>query len=131
VRTVAVVGHARGHEVLGVRHGYSGLLEADVIPLDLARVDGISRYGGTILGSSRSKLFPTEEGQALARARIEGLGLDGLVVIGGNGSLAGAHLLANSRPCRVVGVPASIDNDIGHCGLAIGVDTAVNSIVEA
>src|SRR5690606_38309839 len=55
VRTVAVVGHARGHEVLGVRHGYSGLLEADVIPLDLARVDGISRYGGTILGSSRSK----------------------------------------------------------------------------
>ncbi len=131
VRTVAVVGIARGHQVLGIRRGYEGLLAGDVIELDLSAVDGISRFGGTMLGSARSKQYPTAEGQQTARKQVAALGLDALVVIGGNGSLAGAHALAADRPCQVVGLPASIDNDIGHCGLAIGVDTAVNTIVEA
>ncbi|HZO16053.1 MAG TPA: 6-phosphofructokinase [Polyangiaceae bacterium] len=131
LRTVAVVGIARGHTVVGVRRGYEGLLEGDAVELDLAGVEGISRLGGTILGSARSALFPTPEGQARARARIAELGLEALVVIGGNGSLAGAHLMAADPSCRMVGLPASIDNDIGHTGLAIGVDTAVNTIVEA
>ncbi len=131
VRTVAVVGIARGHQVLGIRRGYEGLLAGDAIPLDLAAVDGISRFGGTMLGSARSKQYPTSEGQQIARQQVAALGLDALVVIGGNGSLAGAHALASDRPCLVVGLPASIDNDVGHCGLAIGVDTAVNTIVEA
>ncbi|MCA9625725.1 MAG: 6-phosphofructokinase, partial [Myxococcales bacterium] len=90
IRTVAVVSHARGHECVGVRRGYEGLLEGDVVALDLPRVDGISRFGGTMLGSARSKVFPTEEGQARARERVAELGLDALVVIGGNGSLTGA-----------------------------------------
>jgi len=131
IRTVAVSGHVRGHEVLGIRRGYDGLLAGDVIALDLPIVDGVSRFGGTILGSARSAEFPTPEGQAKAKARIAELGLDALVVIGGNGSLTGAHLLATEKPCLIVGLPASIDNDIGHCGSAIGVDTAVNTIVEA
>jgi len=131
LRTVAVVGIAKGHTVLGVKGGYQGLLAGDAEALEIDAVDGISRFGGTVLGSARSKVFPTEEGQAEARRQIENLGLDALVVIGGNGSLTGAHLLAESGVCRVVGLPASIDNDIGHCGLAIGVDTAVNTIVEA
>jgi 6-phosphofructokinase 1 len=131
VRTIAVVGIARGHRVTGIRRGYQGLLEGDTVALSLAATDGITHLGGTILGSSRSAEFPTPEGQARARARIAELGVDGLVVIGGNGSLTGAHLLGKDRPCTVVGLPASIDNDIGHSGLSIGVDTACNTIVEA
>jgi 6-phosphofructokinase 1 len=136
IRTLALVGMARGHRMTGVRRGYEGLLEGQWGPLGAAEVDGITRQGGTILGSSRSAEFPTPEGQARARARILDLGADALVVIGGNGSLAGAHLLgatvrAEGRPFQVVGLPASIDNDIGHSGLSIGVDTAVNTIVEA
>lgn len=131
VRTVAIVGIARGHEVFGVRNGYEGLLAGDLVPLTPHDVEGISRFGGTMLGSARSKVFPTEQGQKQARERIAEHALDALVVIGGNGSLTGAHVLGADKPCQILGLPASIDNDIGHCGLAIGVDTAVNTIVEA
>jgi len=131
IRTIAVAGIARGWDVVGVRRGYDGLLRGDVIPLPFDVVDGITRIGGTILGSARCAAFGRPEGRAEAVAQIRRLGIDALVVVGGNGSLTGAHLLAADRPCRIVGLPASIDNDIGHCGLAIGVDTAVNTIVEA
>jgi len=131
VRTIAVMGLAQGHEVLGVRHGYQGLLEGELTPLTLSEVNGISRQGGTILGSARSKVFPTEEGQAQAKKMLKKHEVDALIVLGGNGSLTGAHLLAKDRPCQIIGLPASIDNDIGHCGLSIGTDTAVNTIVEA
>lgn len=131
VRTIAVVADALGHDVLAVRRGYEGLLSGDLVALTPAKVDGISRNGGTMLGSARSSRFPTDEGQAEARRQIKAAHLDALIVIGGNGSLTGAHRLALSGVCQVVGLPASIDNDIGHCGLAIGVDTAVNTIVEA
>lgn len=131
VRTVTAVGLGRGHEILGIRGGYSGLLEGDAMDMDMATVNGISGFGGTILGSARSSFFPTPEGQDEAMARLESMRLDGLVVIGGNGSLTGAHLMAQRSKCKIVGIPASIDNDIGHCGSAIGVDTAVNTIVDA
>ncbi|MEW5850939.1 MAG: 6-phosphofructokinase [Myxococcota bacterium] len=131
VRTVAVAGRARGHEVHGVQRGYEGLLEGDIRPLELAAIEGITRMGGTILGSARSAVFPTPEGQKKAREQLKAHQLDALVVVGGNGSLTGAHLLGSDKPCLIVGLPASIDNDIGHCGLAIGVDTAVNTIVQA
>ncbi len=131
LRTIVVVGLARGHEVLGVRQGYEGLLAGDLVALDAPAVEGISRFGGTTLGSARSRTFPTDEGQKQARAQIAAHELDVLVVIGGNGSLTGAHVLGSDKPCQIIGLPASIDNDIGHCGLAIGVDTAVNTIVQA
>jgi 6-phosphofructokinase 1 len=132
IRTVAAAGLARGHEVIGIVRGYEGLLAGATVPLESATIDGITRLGGTILGSARSTSFPTNDGQARARQQLRTLGVDVLVVIGGNGSLTGAHRLASEDPvCRVLGLPASIDNDIGHTGLAIGVDTAVNTIVEA
>ncbi len=131
LRSVAKAGIARGHTLIGVRRGYEGLLAGDTIELSLTDVDGISRHGGTLLGSARSAEFPTEAGQRVAAERIGELSIEGLVVIGGNGSLAGAHALASHAPCRVVGLPASIDNDIGFTRLSIGVDTAVNTIVEA
>jgi 6-phosphofructokinase 1 len=131
LRVIAVAGTARGHRVTGIRRGYQGLLEGDVIALGPADTDAITHQGGTILGSSRCAELPTPEGQARAKARLQQMGVDALVVIGGNGSLTGAHLLARDKPCLVVGLPASIDNDIGHSGLSIGVDTACNTIVEA
>ena len=131
IRTVALAGQHRGHEVLGVRSGYEGLLAGDVQTVGVGSTDGITGLGGTILGSARCHTFPTPEGQVQALARLRELKIDALVVIGGNGSLTGATLLARSGVCKVIGLPASIDNDIGHCGLAIGVDTAVNTIVDA
>jgi 6-phosphofructokinase 1 len=122
---------ARGHTVMGVRRGYEGLLDGDLTPLTLPAVDGISRHGGTMLGSARSKRFPTEAGLQEAAARLADHGVNGLFVIGGNGSLTGAHVLGALTSCAIVGAPASIDNDVGHSKLAIGVDTAVNTIVEA
>src|SRR5215470_4996476 len=86
VRTIAVAGSARGWDVVGVRRGYDGLLKGDVIPLPFEAVDGITRLGGTILGSTRSARFATPEGRVEAAARIRELALDALVVVGGNGS---------------------------------------------
>src|SRR5215468_12020829 len=131
VRSVVLGGQSRGHAVVGVRRGYEGLLAAEIQDFPVGSTDGITGLGGTILGSARCKNFPTPAGQEQARARLRELGIDALVVIGGNGSLTGAHILAAAGACRVVGLPASIDNDVGHTGLAIGVDTAVNTIVEA
>jgi 6-phosphofructokinase 1 len=131
IRSIALAGAQRGHQVLGVRHGYDGLLAGDAQPFAVGATDGITSLGGTILGSARCAAFTTVEGRARACARLRELGVDVLVVIGGNGSLTGAHLLAHEGSCRVVGLPASIDNDIGHTGMAIGVDTAVNTIVDA
>ncbi|MEQ1564439.1 MAG: 6-phosphofructokinase [Myxococcota bacterium] len=131
IRALVKAATGAGHAIVGFGRGYEGLIAGDGVPLALSAVDGLSRVGGTVLGSARCKEFETPEGRARAVAQIERHGLGGLVVIGGNGSLTGAHVLSQVTPCRVVGIPASIDNDLGHTGLAIGVDTAVNTIVEA
>ena len=131
IRTLVVAGVARGHEVVGIRRGYAGLLAGEVEPMYLGQIEGITAFGGTVLGSTRSAEFATDAGQEKAANVIKLLGLDGLVVVGGNGSLTGAHRLAERGVCRVIGVPASIDNDIGHTRLSIGVDTAINTIVDA
>ena len=99
VRTITAVGIGRNHEVIGIRSGFAGLLEGDTIKMDLPMVNGISAFGGTILGSARSGVFPTPDGQARACSRIRDLDLDALVIIGGNGSLTGAHKLAEQKPC--------------------------------
>jgi 6-phosphofructokinase 1 len=131
VYSVVKTARGRGHEVLGIERGYEGLLDREAPPLELRAVDGITRFGGTVLGTARSMRFMTEEGQADAAKALEELGIDALVVIGGNGSLTGAHKLAQLTDRKILGVPASIDNDVGHSGLCIGVDTAVNTIVDA
>jgi 6-phosphofructokinase 1 len=136
VRAATVLGLSSGCEVLGIAHGYRGLLDGDLQPLQASDVRGVIREGGTILGSARCREFHARETRDLARQRLIDERIDGLVVIGGNGSLAGAEALtdpaeAGEFPVRVIGIPASIDNDIGLTGLAIGVDTAMNTIVEA
>jgi 6-phosphofructokinase 1 len=136
IRTVTKIGLARGLRILGVQHGYRGLLDGEAQELHHRDVDQIVRYGGTVLGSARELRFKTDEGRALAQRRVGELGIDGVIVVGGDGSLTGARILAGLRASdgarlRVVGVPASIDNDVGCSSLAIGVDTAVNTIVQA
>jgi 6-phosphofructokinase 1 len=129
IRAVARVGGALGFEVVGVEDGYEGLIAGRVVPLDLRLLDEAARRGGTVLGTARSAQFRTEDGRVLARRTIEKERLRALVVVGGNGSLTGALLLDGAL--RVAGVPASIDNDLGCTSMCIGVDTALNTIVEA
>jgi 6-phosphofructokinase 1 len=136
LRGAARVGLALGLEVVGIEEGYRGLIDGRLRALDLRLLDEEARRGGTVLGSARSKLFMTDEGQRQARATIVRERLRALVVIGGNGSLAGARAIAGApdaegRPLAVAGVPASIDNDLAGTSMAIGVDTAMNTIVEA
>ncbi len=134
IRSAALFALSRGYEALGVRAGYEGLLDGDFRSLAPADLSGIIREGGTVLGTARSKTFREREGRDRARAILRKENVDALIVIGGNGSLAGAHALATedpSLPTRIVGLPASIDNDVALTGYSIGVDTAVNTIVEA
>jgi 6-phosphofructokinase 1 len=136
LRAAARVGGALGCEVIGIEEGYVGLLEGRARVLDVLQLDEASRRGGTVLGSARSKVFPTPDGQKRARESVAKLGIDALLVVGGNGSLTGARTLLQATthsgaPLRVGGLPASIDNDLACTSMAIGVDTALNTIVEA
>ena len=134
VRTTVLLGRAHDVEVWGVRDGYSGLLRGDLSALEVDEVAGIQSHGGTMLGTSRSEAFLDPEGRRSARAILRDAGVEGLVVIGGNGSLTGLHRMlreAEDDRLKGIGIPASIDNDLGHTRLSIGVDTAVNTIVDA
>ncbi len=136
VRAATRVACSQGHTVLGIRRGYRGLLEEQFENLDSANVGSVFRDGGTMLHSTRCLEFHQPEVRDKARAILRGRGIEGLIVIGGNGSLAGALALSDPEESgdmapRVIGIPASIDNDIGLTGMSIGVDTAMNTIVEA
>ncbi|MCO4761542.1 MAG: 6-phosphofructokinase [Myxococcales bacterium] len=136
VRAIVGVASALGAPILGVRRGYQGLIEGDVAELTPRDVDGWSRRGGSSLGSSRCAAFRTEQGRLAALMQLERWQVGGLIVIGGNGSLTGAKLLGELAASRgvalsVVGIPASIDNDLACTSLSIGVDTALNTIVDA
>lgn len=115
----------------GIMAGYKGLIEGDIKPLTSKDVANTIQKGGTFLRSARSEEFKTLEGQKQAVANIEKNGIDGLVVIGGDGSLAGAYTLFKNYGISVVGIPGSIDNDIYGTDISIGVDTALNTIVKA
>lgn len=129
VRAAVRVGAALGFDMVGVEDGYEGLIAGRVVPLSLRTVDEAARRGGTLLGTARSAAFRTDEGRERARQTIARERLKALVVVGGNGSLTGARLLEGAL--RVAGLPASIDNDLGCTSMCIGVDTALNTIVEA
>jgi len=136
IRAAALMGRAAGAEMFGIEEGYKGLLKDQIAPIDPAAIAHILREGGTILGSARSKEFHEVPVRDRARATLAKHGIDGLVIIGGNGSLTGAMKLADpaelkGQPLNVIGIPASIDNDLALTSLSIGVDTAMNTIVEA
>jgi len=130
LRAAVRVGTGLGFEMIGIRRGFNGLIEGNFIPLDNRAVGGIIERGGTILYTARSAAFLTPEGQKRALTTIANAGIDGLIVIGGNGSLKGARFL-QGQGVPTVGVPGSIDNDIYGTSMAIGVDTALNTVVDS
>ncbi|NLG95661.1 MAG: 6-phosphofructokinase [Acetomicrobium flavidum] len=120
----------KGLEVIGIRRGFEGLLEGDVIPLTSRSVGGIIHRGGTILRTARSERFKKPEGQVEALDRLKELDLDGLILIGGEGTFKGAWALYK-KGFPVVGIPGTIDNDIAGTDVTIGFDTAVNTALDA
>ena len=129
VRAVVRAGIHRGFKVYGIYRGYHGLLRGEAQELNLRSVSDIIGRGGTMLFTARSERFKTKEGQEEAAAFCRSLNIEGLVVIGGDGSFAGARALSNlGIPC--VGIPGTIDNDIACSDYTIGFDTAMNTAVE-
>lgn len=130
IRAVVRTGIANNIDVFGIRQAYSGLLAGDFIPMTSREVGGILQRGGTILQTARNEEFKTKQGQRKALRRLNEHNIDGVIVIGGDGSLRGAMVL-QSLGIPVVGIPASIDNDIYGTDTSIGVDTALNTILDA
>jgi 6-phosphofructokinase 1 len=130
IRAVTRTALALNWNVFGIRHGYAGLITGDIVPLGARDVGGIIQQGGTILGSARCPEFKTEEGRLKALQVLHHHGIDGLVVIGGNGSQTGANALSQMG-LPVVGVASTIDNDLCGSDMTIGVDTALNIALEA
>ncbi|MCK5064209.1 MAG: 6-phosphofructokinase [Candidatus Fermentibacteraceae bacterium] len=121
----------RGLSAIGVRKGFDGLIDGDFVGLESTDVSNIIQRGGTILHSARSERFLTPEGRSAAAANLRNASIDGLVVIGGDGSFRGADILSEEHGIAVVGVPATIDNDIWGTDLTIGFCTAVNTALDA
>ena len=130
VRAVAQRAFSLGWEVVGVEDGFGGILDERFVPIERSRLGGLMHRGGTFLTSGRSKEVREGEGQERAARKLEEAGIDGLVVIGGGGSLTSAKALGEAG-VDAVGIPATIDNDVPGTELALGVDTAVDTAVRA
>ncbi len=130
IRAIVRVGLSNGAEVFGVRDGYAGLIEGNFRSMGDRDVGGILQQGGTILGSARSVEFRTVEGRQRALSQLAKQGIEGLVVIGGNGSQTGGYEL-NKMGFPTIGVASTIDNDLIGSDITIGVDTALNIALEA
>lgn len=131
IRAVVRTSIYNGLEVFGIMRGYSGLIENDIFQMDSRSVANIIQRGGTILKTSRSEDFMTPEGRQLAYDNLKALGINGLVIIGGDGSFKGAQVFSNEFDIPCIGLPGTIDKDIAGTDKTIGFDTAVNTAVEA
>ena len=129
VRAVVRTALYHGLEVYGIRRGWNGLITGDVVRLDEKSVSHTINRGGTILYTARSKEFMTEEGQKKAVSTCKFLGLDSIIAIGGDGTFRGARALSKYG-INVIGIPATIDNDISCTNYCIGFDTAANTAIE-
>lgn len=130
VRSIVKTLINKGAEVIGIRCGFIGLLKMKFTKLDVMDVDHISSDGGTFLKTGRTDKFKTEAGINLAVKNIKKMGLDGLIIIGGNGSIMGAKKLAE-KGVKVIAVPGTIDNDIAGTDYSIGFDTACNVVISS
>ena len=118
-------------EVYGIRRGYQGMIEGDIYKVSTTDVSNIIQRGGTILKTARSKEFMTDEGMAKAYSQLQEHGIEGLVLIGGDGTFRGANAFFEKYPIPAVGLPGTIDKDLAGSDFTIGFDTAVNTAVEA
>lgn len=130
IRAVVRMGIHKGFDVFGVRKGFRGLINGDFVKMDESSVSDIVHRGGTILQTARSEEFKTEEGQCRAANMAKIFNIEGLVVIGGDGSFAGAKRLSE-KGIACIGVPGTIDNDLAYTDYTIGFDTAVNNVLDA
>lgn len=130
IRAVVRTALANNMDVIGVTHGFEGLMNGEFHSMGARDVGGILQRGGTILLTSRSKRFMEPAGQRDAIRKMNEAGMDALIVIGGEGSMNGAYALSK-KGVKVIGIPASIDNDIYGTHIAIGADTAMNTIMDA
>ena len=130
IRAVVRSGIYFGMEVFGVERGYAGLIEDTVIPMEMRSVSNIVQLGGTKLRSARCLEMLTKEGKQQAVKTLEKYGIEGLVVIGGDGSFRGARALTEEFGVPTIGIPATIDNDIEYTDYALGFDTAVNTCLD-
>lgn len=130
VRSVVRTGIELGMEVYGIQKGFEGLLDGEIKLLNRGSVADKLQRGGTMLRTARSERFMTIEGQKRAITMLETFGIEGLIVIGGNGSLKGARALSRLG-FPVIGIPGTIDNDLNYTDYTIGFDTAVNTVLDA
>ena len=131
VRAVVRTGIYHGLEVFGIMRGYSGMVENDIFKMESKSVANIIQRGGTILKTSRCKEFFSPEGRKIAYGNLKKHGINGLIIIGGDGSFRGAQIFSNEFDIPCIGLPGTIDKDIAGTDFTIGFDTAVNTAVEA
>lgn len=131
IRAAVRFGLSKNMEMYGVMRGYEGLLKGDIFRMFRHSVTDIIQRGGTILKTARSERFFDEEGRKEARDRLAALGIEGLVVIGGDGSFNGAAKLACETDIKVACIPGTIDNDLNYTDYTLGFDTAVNTVLNA
>lgn len=131
IRAVVRKGIFEGLEVVGIKRGYAGLINGEFVDMNLGSVADIIQRGGTILRTARSEEFRTVEGRRRAYANMQEQGIEGLIVIGGDGSFRGAQIFSQEHGVKVIGIPGTIDNDIPCSDYSIGFDTSVNTVVDA
>lgn len=131
IRAVTRAAIFNGIAVKGIYRGYKGLITGEIVPFKTENVSNIIQHGGTILKTARCTEFKTPEGRKIAYDRLVAEGIDALVVIGGDGTLTGARILAQEFNYPIVGIPGTIDNDLYGTDITIGYDTALNTIMEA
>jgi len=131
LRAVVRTGIYNKLEVIGIQRGYAGLLEGDMTEMNLSSVSNIIQRGGTIIKTARSEEFKTYEGREKAVEILDKAGIDGLIVIGGDGTFRGAYELHQIWDKQIIGVPGTIDNDVYGTDWTIGYDTAVNTALDA
>ncbi len=132
IRAVVRAAVQLGHEVIGIRRGYQGMIEKDFVDLPPQSVSNIIQLGGTILRSSRSEDFKSKEGRQKAYHNLKEADIDGIVAIGGDGTFTGANIFMNEYPdISIVGCPGTIDNDLFGTDYTIGFDTAINTAMSA
>jgi len=131
IRAVVRTALYNGLEIAGIRRGYQGMIEGDIFNMETTSVSNIMQRGGTVLKTARSREFLTVEGREKAYRQLKQHHIDGLILIGGDGTFKGANVFFKEHSLPAVGIPGTIDNDIAGTDYTLGFDTAVNTAVEA
>ena len=131
IRAVTRAGINNDLEVFGIKRGYEGMIDGDIVPMNSETVSGIIQKGGTFLLTARSSRFREYEGRVEAFEQLKRFGIDAVVVIGGDGSFTGANIMSSEFDIPFIGIPGTIDNDLFGTDYTIGFDTALNTVVEA